>query len=146
MRAVFALSLGLLLAFTAARLAVAETGNAAGPPGPFAYVTVAGAPGDGDQTLAAALSRQLETRGLKPASSFQANVYEVQGTVRMTPAAKGKESVVIVWVVLGPDGNQIGVTRQTKDVRKGSLNKSWGRAAEAAAAAAAQDIAKLIQH
>jgi hypothetical protein len=62
----------------------------------------------------------------------------------VTPAAKGKETIVIVWVVLGPDGNQLGVTRQTKDVRKGSLDKTWGKAADAAAGAAAQDIAKLI--
>ena len=107
-------------------------------------MTVAGAPGDGDQALAAALSRQLEARGLKVATAFQANIYEVQGTVRVTQAAKGKETVVIVWVVLGPDGNQLGVTRQTKDVRKGSLDKTWGKAADAAAGAAAQDIAKLI--
>ncbi|MGH6833324.1 MAG: hypothetical protein ACRECM_09930 [Methyloceanibacter sp.] len=118
--------------------------NAAGDAGPFAYVSVAGAPGDGEQALAAALSRQLAGRGLKPATAFQANVYEVQGTVRVAPAAKGKQSVTIVWVVLGPDGTQLGITRQTKEVRKGSLDKKWGGAAGAAAAAAAEDIAKLI--
>ena len=87
---------------------------------------------------------QLEARGLKPATAFQANVYEVQGTVKLAPAGKGKQSVTIVWVVLGPDGTQLGVTRQTKTVRKGSLDKKWGAAAEAAAGAAAADIDKLI--
>jgi hypothetical protein len=144
MRAAFAIGLGLLLALFAALAVRAEMDDRAGSPGPLAYVTVAGAPGDGDQALAAALSRQLETRGLKPATAFQANIYEVQGTVRVTQAAKGKETIVIVWVLLGPDGNQIGVTRQTKDIRKGSLDKVWGKAAEAAAGAAAQDIVKLI--
>ena len=43
-----------------------------------------------------------------------------------------------------PDGTQLGITRQSKNVRKGSLDKKWGAAAEAAAAAAAADIAKLI--
>jgi hypothetical protein len=142
MRAAFAIGLGLLLALVAAPAVRAETDS--GNAGPLAYVTVAGAPGDGDQALAAALSRQLEARGLKPATAFQANIYEVQGTVRVTQAAKGKETIVIVWVLIGPDGNQIGVTRQTKDIRKGSLNKAWGKAAEAAAGAAAQDIVKLI--
>ena len=107
-------------------------------------MTVAGAPGDGEEALAAALSRQLAARGLTPATAFQANVYEVQGTVRVAPGAKGKESITIIWVVLAPDGTQLGVTRQTKDVRKGSLDKKWGPAANAAAAAAAEDIAKLI--
>ena len=131
-------------------LVFASLGHAAEPEsateeaGPFAYVSVAGAPGDGEEALAAALSGQLAARGLKPATAFQANVYEVQGTVRVTPAAKGRESVTIVWVVLGPDGTQLGVTRQTKDVRKGSLDRKWGAAADAAAAAAAEDIVKLI--
>lgn len=143
MRAAFAIGLGFLIALFTAKAVRAETDNTAGQ-GPLAYVTVAGAPGDGDQALAAALSRQLEARGLKPATAFQANIYEVQGTVRVTQAAKGKETIVIVWVLLGPDGNQIGVTRQTKDIRKGSLDKAWGKAAEAAAGAAAEDIVKLI--
>ena len=111
---------------------------------PLAYVTVAGAPGDGEQALAAALSRQLAARGLKPANAFQANVYEVQGTVRVAPATNGKQSVTIVWVVLAPDGTQLGITRQSKNVRKGSLDRTWGAAAEAAAGAAAADIVKLI--
>jgi hypothetical protein len=111
---------------------------------PFAYVTVVGAPGDGDQALAAALGRQLAARGFEPASAVQADVFEVQGTVRVAPAAKGKETVAIVWVVLGPDGKQLGITRQTKTVRKGSLAKTWGKAADAAAGAAAEDIAKVV--
>ena len=142
MRAAFAIA--LLIGLLVTQPVIAETDNAAGGAGAFAYVTVACAPGDGDQALAAALSRQLEKRGLKAANAFQAKVYEVQGTVRVAPALKGKETVVIVWVVLGPDGIQLGVTRQTKAVRKGSLAKKWGKAADAAAAAAAEDIAKLI--
>ncbi len=144
MRAAFTLCLGLLLALIAARPEAAGAGAATDSAGSFAYVTVVGAPGDGDQALTSALGRQLEARGLKLAAAVQANVYEVQGTVRIAPGTKGKESVTIVWVVLGPDGVQLGVTRQTKDVRKGSLDKRWGKAAEAAAGAAAEDIAKLI--
>jgi hypothetical protein len=110
----------------------------------FVYVTVAGAPGDGEEALAASLSRKLASIGLAPATAFQANVYEVQGTVRVAPGAKGKESVTIVWVVLDPDGQQLGVVRQMRDVRKGSLDKKWGPAADAAAEAAAADIAALL--
>jgi hypothetical protein len=110
----------------------------------LAYVSVAGAPGDGDQTLAAALSRQLVKRGIATADAFQANVYEVQGTVKLAPSLRNKQSVTIIWVVLGPDGTQLGITRQSKDIRKGSLDKKWGAAAETAAAAAAADIAALL--
>lgn len=133
----------LLVLFASVQLA-AEPNAAAETEGPLAYVSVAGAPGDGEQALADALSRQLAARGIKQATAFQANVYEVQGTVRIAPAGKGKESVTIVWVVLGPDGDQLGITRQKKDVRKGSLDRKWGAAANAAAAAAAADIARLL--
>jgi hypothetical protein len=142
MRIVLAAVLSLLVAHSMT-LSVAQTG-APEPEGPFAYVTVAGAPGDGEQALADALSKQLAARGLKPADAFQANVYEVQGTVRTASAGKGKESVTVIWVVLAPDGTQLGVTRQTKEVRKGSLDKKWGPAAQAAAAAAAADIVRLV--
>ena len=144
MRAACLIALSLVVATLTGSPAAAETGAPAGGAGPFAYVTVAGAPGDGEEALAAALSRQLAARGLTPATAFQANVYEVQGTVRVAQGAKGKQSITIIWVVLAPDGTQLGVTRQTKDVRNGSLDKKWGPAANAAAAAAAEDIAKLI--
>jgi hypothetical protein len=111
--------------------------------GRLAFVSVAGAPGDGEQALAAALAKRLAAAGLKPATAFQANVYEIQGTVRLT-AAGSKQSVSIVWVVLDPDGKQLGVVRQTKEIRAGSLDKRWGAAAEAAASAAAGDIVKLL--
>jgi hypothetical protein len=144
MRVAVVVVLCCLAALLAPSPVAAEPGGAADIAGKLAYVTVAGAPGDGEQALAAALSRQLAARGLTPADAFQANVYEVQGTVRVAPAAKGRQSVTIVWVVLDPGGTQLGVTRQTKNVRKGSLDRTWGAAADAAAAAAAADIVKLI--
>ena len=83
---------------------------------------------------------------MKQATAFESDVYDVQGTVRVSPARGGRETVTIIWVVLGPDGNQLGVTRQTKEVKKGSLDKKWGAAADAAAAAAAADIVQLLPH
>jgi hypothetical protein len=84
--------------------------------------------------------------GVKQATAFEANIYDIQGTVRLSPAKAGRETVTIIWVVLDPDGNQLGVTRQTKDVKKGSLDKKWDAAADAAAAGAAADIVKLLRH
>jgi len=144
MRVAFAVALCCVAGLSAPGSVAAEPSDTTEATEPLAYVSVAGAPGDGEQALAAALSRQLAGRGFKQATSFQANVYEVQGTVRLAPAAKGRQSVTIVWVVLDPAGGQLGITRQTKTVRKGSLDKKWGAAAEAAAAAAAADIVKLI--
>jgi hypothetical protein len=140
--AIFVSCLCALLAAASAR--ATEAGGKAQGEGPSAYVSVAGAPGDGEQALAAGLAKRLAGMGVKQATAFEANVYDIQGTVRVSPAQGGKETVTIVWVVLAPDGNQLGVTRQTKDVKKGSLDKKWGRAADAAAAAAAADIVKLL--
>jgi len=112
--------------------------------GLFAYVSVAGAPGDGEQTLAAALAKRLAAKGVKQATALEANVYDVQGTVRVSSAPGGKQSVRIVWVVFSPDGDQLGVVSQTKEVRKGALDRKWGAAADAAAGAAAADILKLL--
>jgi hypothetical protein len=144
MHRVFAVLLSVLLGALSTGPSHAQTGAQPGSQAPLAYVSVAGAPGDGEQTLAEALGRQLAARGIAPATAFQANIYEVQGTVRVAAGSRNKESVTIIWVVLAPDGTQLGVTRQMKEVRKGSLDKKWGTAAEAAAAAAAADIAKLI--
>lgn len=135
----------LVLALVASAQALAADQGEGGK-APAVYISVAGAPGDGEGALAAALARRLEALGIRQASAFEAEVYDVQGTVRVSPASGGKETVTIVWVVIGPDGNQLGVTKQTKDVKKGSLSKKWGAAADAAASAAASDIAQLLPH
>lgn len=113
---------------------------------PLAYVAVAGASGDGEQALTAALTKRLAAIGVKPGSAQATDVYSVEGTVRVTAAKGGRESVRIDWTVFAPDGSTLGGVSQTKLVRKGSLDKKWGAAADAAARAAASEIGKLIPH
>lgn len=110
----------------------------------LAYVTVLGAPGDGEQALAAALAKRLSAIGLKPTSTLAANVYSVEGIVRLALTRGGWQRVRIDWTVFAPDGSTLGGVSQTKIVRKGSLNKKWGVTADAAARAAAKEIAKLL--
>ncbi len=133
---------GLLALALASPSLAAETASEA----KLAYVTVAGAPGDGEQSLAAALSKRLLAAGVQAATTIQTNVYDVQGTVRVEPAPGGKQSVRIVWVVFAPDGDQLGIVSQTKEVRKGALDKKWGAAADAAASAAVDQIIALLPH
>jgi hypothetical protein len=111
---------------------------------PLAYITVAGAPGDGEQALAAALAKRLSAAGVKTARALDTNVYSVEGIVKMTAAKGGRQAVRIDWTVFGPGGDTLGGVSQTKLVRKGSLDRKWGAAADAAARAAATAIAKLI--
>jgi hypothetical protein len=109
-----------------------------------AFVDVAGAPGDGEQALSRALSNRLLDRGFAITGTPTVKTYEIQGTVRLSPTERGKESVRIDWTVFGPEGTRLGIVTQTKVIRKGSLDRKWGAAADAAADAAAQDILKLL--
>lgn len=110
----------------------------------LAYISVAGAPGDGEQALAAALGKRLSAAGVNTASALAGNVYSVEGIVKMTAVKGGRQAVRIDWTVFGPGGDTLGGVSQTKLVRKGSLDRKWGAAADAAARAAANSIAKLI--
>lgn len=114
------------------------------PEAPLAYIAVAGAPGDGEQALAAALGKWLSAAGVKTATSLAANVYSVEGIVKVTAVKAGRQSVRIDWTIFGPDGNTLGGVSQTRIVRKGSLDRKWGPTADAAARAAAREISKLI--
>lgn len=111
----------------------------------LAYVTVAGAPGDGEQALTKALYDALAAQGVKQANFNDTHVYEIEGIVRVEADAGGKQSVKINWIVFDADGNTLGHVAQTKSVRKGSLDKAWGPAAKAAAGAAVGEIMELLQ-
>jgi hypothetical protein len=111
-----------------------------------AFIDVAGAPGDGEQALERALSDRLLDQGFAIKTMPAADAYEIQGTVRLAPAARGKESVRIDWTIFGPEGTRLGNVTQVKEIRKGSLDRHWGSAADAAAGAAAHDILKLLPH
>jgi hypothetical protein len=113
---------------------------------PLAYVTVAGAPGDGSQSLTQALYDQLLATGVKQAPTEATKVFEIEGIVRVDDAKGGKQSVQITWIVFDPEGNTLGHVAQTKIIRKGSLDRKWGPAANAAASAAVDGIVKLLPH
>ena len=138
-----AVALLSLVAFIATAFA-AETGASAGDDR-LAYVTVAGAPGDGEQALAKALYDALAPRGVKQANFSDTKVYEIEVIVRVEADTGGKQSVKINWIVFDAEGNTLGHVSQTKSVRKGSLDKSWGPAAKAAANAASGEILGLLQ-
>ena len=114
------------------------------PAEPLVHIAVADAPGDGETALAAALAKRLAAAGLKEGSPHSPSIYLIEGIVEVAPAKAGRQSVRIDWRVYAPDGGTLGGVSQTKLVRKGALDKKWGAAADAAARAAADGIAKLI--
>ena len=62
----------------------------------------------------------------------------------MGPAKDGKQSIQIDWRVKDPKGKALGTVSQKNEVPQGSLDGAWGKTADAAAAAAAQGILKLL--
>ena len=72
------------------------------------------------------------------------DTYIVEGKVAMGAGKDGKQPITIDWSVTDPSGKKLGTVSQKNEVPQGSLDGSWGKTADAAAAAAAQGIVKLL--
>ena len=107
---------------------------------------VTGAPGDGATALTAAIQRSLTSNGVQLAAAGGGGSYTVQGRVTMGTPSAGKQSIKIEWQVFDPAGKKVGTVSQNNSVPQGSLDGTWGKTADAAAAAAAQGILKLLPH
>jgi len=105
---------------------------------------VTGAPGDGSATLRSALQRELARNGVALADTPSPQTYTVEGKVAMGAGKDGKQAITIDWNVTDPAGKKLGTVSQKNDVPQGSLDGAWGKTADAAAAAAAQGIIKLL--
>jgi hypothetical protein len=125
--------------------APATTASAVAPKASGVVVApVSGAPGDGQRSLTTALKKRLYAGGVKLANGTTSNVYTVKGSVSMSDASGGKQSIRIDWQVLDPNGKRLGTVSQQNTIPRGSLNGPWGAVAAAAAGAAADGIIKLL--
>lgn len=106
--------------------------------------SVTGAPGDGSNSLSAALQRELSKNGVAMGDGTTPQAYRVEGKVAVGADANGKQPIQIDWVVKDPQGKKLGTVSQKNEIPQGSLDGAWGKTADAAAAAAAQGILKLI--
>ncbi|MCL4765948.1 MAG: hypothetical protein KJZ80_06945 [Hyphomicrobiaceae bacterium] len=106
--------------------------------------SVTGAPGDGSVSLTSALQRELSRSGIALADRAADGTYRVEGKVKVGQSKDGKQPIQIDWHVKDPHGKQLGTVSQKNEIPQGSLDGSWGKVADAAAAAAAQGILKLL--
>jgi hypothetical protein len=106
--------------------------------------SVTGAPGDGNSALAAALQGELSRQGVAVTEQAAGTTYRVEGKVIVGAAKEGKQAIQIDWRVRDPQGKALGTVSQKNEIPEGSLDGSWGKTADAAAAAAAQGIVKLL--
>lgn len=106
--------------------------------------SVTGAPGDGGVALTSALQRELSRSGVQLANAPGGGVYKVEGKVAVGEAKDGKQPIQIDWNVKDPAGKKLGTVSQKNEIPQGTLDGAWGKTADAAAAAAAQGILKLL--
>jgi hypothetical protein len=106
--------------------------------------SVVGAPGDGATSLTAALQGELTKNGVPLTQQVSATSYRVEGVVKVGQPKDGKQPIQIDWNVKDPQGKKLGTVSQKNEIPEGSLDGTWGKTADAAAAAAAQGILKLL--
>ena len=91
-----------------------------------------------------ALQRELTRHGVALSETPSPKTYTVEGKVAMGTSSDGKQPITIDWSVSDPNGKKLGSVSQKNEVPQGSLDGAWGKTADAAAAAAAQGILKLL--
>ena len=124
--------------------AASTTGSINNGPVSTMVSSVTGAPGDGSTSLAGAIQRELTKNGVPLTSAATPQTYKVEGKVVMGAGKDGKQPIQIDWNVIDPKGKKLGTVSQKNEVPQGSLDGSWGKTADMAAAAAAQGIVKLL--
>jgi len=106
---------------------------------------VGGAPGDGGESLAKAITEILKKQDLAIITDPQAKadlVLEADVTVAKPKA--GKQNVKIVWHVRRKDGGEIGTVGQENEVPTGLLDGAWGDVAYMVAVSAQDGIMELV--
>ncbi len=106
---------------------------------------VQGAPGDGSETLAAAMQDQITDLGIEVMPELWQAGYILKGEVSLTPPTSGTQVVTILWQLERQNGEYVGKIEQKNRIRAGTLNGPWGPVAKAAARGGAQGILKLLR-
>lgn len=105
---------------------------------------VHGAPGDGNQSLALQLRRELAKLGPlvqdRPADAD----FTVQGAVRAVPTAGNTQRIEIEWLVANQAGRELGHIVQLNEIPAGTLNGYWGDVAVVVAQQASGGVRDVI--
>lgn len=141
-----------LAADLAASLAPAPIEQVALPGFPGARLVVlpiSGAPGDGADSLPAALRAELERRDLPLARDPGPEDLLIAGRVEVVPDGPGAERATISWRLLrtapdGAPGEEIGRIAQANRIPEGSLDGRWGQVARLVADYAADGLEDLL--
>jgi hypothetical protein len=111
-----------------------------------AFSGVTGAPGDGNQSLAKEIGRDLPGMGVVMVQNKDQADYLLSGKVKKTTVNPQTQRVELTWIVTTPDGKETGRVSQVHDIPTGSLDSYWGDVAAAAGSQAALGIKEVIDN
>lgn len=106
---------------------------------------VSGAPGDGNQALTRLLRANLKELGPLVQATPGGADFSVRGEVSVTPSAKGRQQVEIVWTVTRPSGSVSGKVSQLNSIVAGSLDQYWGEVAMVVTREAASGVNTVVE-
>lgn len=132
----------LLTRIQAARLR-ADPNSLQNRPARVFVAGVTGAPGDGNESLAAGIKRQLATYNIVVQDSPGGADYRLRGEVTTAPGSGGQLKVELDWVVDDARGER-GRVVQLNEVPGGSLDRYWGDVAVVASQQAAGGIKDVL--
>lgn len=110
----------------------------------FLINPVSGAPGNGNESLTAALRSALRARDITISSDPRQAGFVISGQVKLTPPVNDRQLASITWVVNTITGEEVGRAVQENNVVAGTLDGEWGRVAEIVAGAAVKGIQELF--
>ena len=106
---------------------------------------VAGAPGDGNESLASSLTALLQHRDIALVDPAQGKPdLDVDCDITVDPVRDGKQHVKIVWHVARATGSEVGTVAQENDIPRGRLDGPWGDVAYSVAMAAEGGIMQIV--
>jgi hypothetical protein len=107
---------------------------------------ITGAPGDGDDSLAREMRKDLANEGVILVNQQGSADYLMHARVHMTTLNPSTQHIEIYWIVDATDGKEAGRVAQLHDIPKGSLDTYWGDVAVVAASEAALGVKEVIDN
>jgi hypothetical protein len=107
---------------------------------------ITGAPGDGNDSLAKEMRRDIANLGVILVDQQDQADYLMHAQVHVTRINPTTQHIEIFWIIDSSDGKEAGRVAQLHDIPKGSLDTYWGDVAVVAASEAAQGVKEVIDN
>jgi hypothetical protein len=107
---------------------------------------ITGAPGDGDDSLAREMRKDIGNMGVILVDQKNDADYLMRCEVRVSRISPAVQHIEIYWIIDTSDGKEAGRVAQLHDIPAGSLDNYWGDVAVVAASQAALGVKEVIDN